>query len=134
MLYREVWFWLMVVGGVVLASSIILLVFSPNNKTLGYIALAAGLLLIIAGILYLIFRKSTDTTAAVLEQDILSRGLLGEKVTEEAKKFNMETSDYVQQYIDRNAKYLDELQRGVGRSAGTLVKFGARNVRAALAI
>lgn len=115
--YKEVWFWLIIVGIVIVITGIILLVFTSGNKTLGIIVLVGGILLIIAGVIFAIYKANTKPLdVGEAGRDIVAP-TLRKRVLEQAEQFNQRYDAATNKFI--TTEYAP-LVRDFANSAGQL--------------
>ena len=129
MILREVWFWIIAVGIIVLAVGILIVAFTDSNETLGYITIAGGGVVLIAGIFYAVL-KASRKPIDVGEEDIKLRNQFTNTLGGTVQQFNTNVDSQMKDFIGgskfeglikENVKSQGRLVGSVAGAAGKLV-------------
>lgn len=113
----EVWFWLIIVGVIIVITGIIIIVLLSGDRTLGIIVLVFGIILTIAGIGFAIYKASTKPIdVGEAGRDIVNPALR-QRIIEQAESFNQRYDTAAQKFINTEYKPLVE---DFGKAAGNL--------------
>lgn len=129
MIAKEVWFWLIIIGIIVLAVGIIILVFTSNNTTLGYLIVAGGIIVLLVGIVYAILKK-TRRPLDYAEEDIKLRKDLSNTLSDTIEEYNKNVDKQMRDYIGgeyerRVRENVASQGRITGALGGAVVKWAA---------
>jgi len=129
MIVKEVWFWLIIVGVLLVATALILFIFTVDHSVLSYLLLAAGIVVIIAGVAYAIYQKSKKPLD-VIEDDFKTRQTFSDTLTQTIGDFNKNVGSQMKTYAGREYKQkikenVESQGRNFGAVAGGLVKWAA---------
>lgn len=112
---KEVWFWFIIVGIIVLVAGIFIIVLVSGNKTLGILILVFGFILLLIGIIYAIYKNSTKPIdVGETSRDILEP-TLRKNIVKQAEQFNQKYDAAAQQFINTEYK---PLLKDFAKSAG----------------
>lgn len=118
--YKEVWFWLIMVGIVILITGIIVIVLTSGNQTIGILIIVFSVLLIIGGVIFAIYKANTKPLdIGEAGRDIVAP-TLRKRVFEQAEQFNQRFDDSTRKFITTEYKpLLKDYTNSLGQLAVT---------------
>ena len=118
--YRQVWFWLLMVGILVLVAGLLIIWVTDGNGVLGSIVIALGALATIAGLIYWGVNSKSEIDFNRLESGIEAENVALDQLTETGRKFNKTVGKGYMDYI-KSDKFKEKLQRNLS-SQGRLAQ------------
>lgn len=120
MILKEVYFWIIVVGIIILAVGILIISFTEDNETLGYITLAGGGVVLIAGIFYAVL-KASRKPIDVGEEDVKIRNQFTDTLGGTIQKFNTNVDTQMNEFVGgRYEQLIKENVKSQGRLIGNV--------------